>query len=95
MTCLALGSLRLRYRDDWANPKSLPKHESVKVTVRLAQTAYVFAAGSRVALLVASSDHPRILPNPGNMELFGKPFVARNRVLHGPGARSCLKLPVL
>ncbi len=93
--CLSLGSLRCRYRNSFADPQPLPRDEPVKLSVRLAQLAHVFPAGSRIALTITSSDYPRILPHRNRMGLFDEPTVARNRVLHGPAAPSRLILPIV
>lgn len=98
ITCLAMGSLRCRYRNSWSDPQPLEPGEATSVHLQMGHTAYVFPAGSRVCLLITSSDFPRIAPHPNTLEPpFAKtePILARNSVLHGPGTLSCLKLPVV
>ncbi len=60
--------------------------------------AYTFAKGSRVGLVLTSSDFPRIQPHSNTMAApwaKTQPAVARNSIHHGPGAFSCLRLPVV
>ena len=98
VVALTAGSLRCRFRGGWAEPKALEKNEPAEVRVPLAQTAYVFPAGSRVALLVTSSSYPRILPNPNTMEptfSTARAQTATNRVLHDEEHPSALELPVV
>ena len=64
----------------------------------MGQTAYTFAAGSRIGLMIAGSDFPRILPNPNRMSAPWdgvEPVVADNQVLHGPQYLSRLLLPAV
>lgn len=98
VTCLTNGSLRCRYRNSWDRPVPLTPGEATPVTLQLSHLAYVFSAGSRISLTVTSSDFPRILPHSNTMAApwqESDPLVARNTVLHGPDACSCLHLPVL
>lgn len=98
VTCLTLGSLRCRYRDGWTTPVVMPAGEVVSIRVDLGNLAYTFSEGSRVGLIVTSSDFPRIQPHPNTLT---SPWaetgmqVANNRVHHGRGAPSCLHLPVM
>ncbi len=95
--CLSQGSLRCRFRDSWSEPQGLESNTPTKVRLQLGQTAYRFAAGSRIVVSVTSSDFPRILPHPNHLApLFaGDPVVARNSILHGGAFPSCLHLPVV
>ncbi|MDP6778663.1 MAG: CocE/NonD family hydrolase [Candidatus Latescibacteria bacterium] len=98
VTCLTLGSARCRYRDSWAAPKELVKGEVTPIRIRLTQTGYVFPEGSRIGLMVSSSDFPRIESHTNTMApplsgAAGQP--ATNSVHHGPGALSSLRLPIL
>ena len=98
VTCLAIGSLRCRYRNSWSEPQPLVPGEVTAIRLQMGHTAYVFPAGSRVCLLLTSSDFPRILPHPNTIAApwaETKPVVARNSVLHGPETLSRLKLPVI
>jgi len=98
ITCLTLGSLRCRYRNSWRAPQPLQTGEAVAISLQMGHLAYVFPAGSRICLLITSSDFPRILPHPNTLAppwTETKPVVARNSVLHGPGTLSYLKLPVI
>jgi len=96
ITCLTHGSLRCRYRNGWDTSAPLIRGETAVLSLQLGQTAYVFPPGSRVGLIITSSDFPRILPNPNRVtELWSAapPVRARNQVVHGPRTR--LKLPVI
>jgi uncharacterized protein len=98
VTCLTLGSARCRYRGSWAEPKELLKGEVTQIRIRLTQTGYVFPEGSRIGLVISSSDFPRIESHTNTMApplpgTTGQP--AANSVHHGPGALSCLRLPVI
>jgi putative CocE/NonD family hydrolase len=98
ITCLALGSLRCRYRDSWANPKPLTPGNITPIHLQMGHTAYVFPAGSRMCLIITSSDFPRIQPHPNTMASpFSetKPITAINSILHGDTTPSCLKLPIV
>ncbi len=97
VTCLSLGSLRCRFRNNWSAPEPLERNTPTALRVQLGQTAYTFSAGSRIVLTVTSSDFPRILPHPNRIApLFeGDPIVARNSILHGPEFPSRLHLPVI
>ena len=96
--CLTLGSQRCRYRCSWSDPEPLAKDQKTRILVQLGQLAYVFQRGSRIALVLTSSDFPRILPHPNTMAgpwQEGALVVARNSILHGPAIRSRLQLPVI
>jgi putative CocE/NonD family hydrolase len=98
ITCLALGSLRCRYRDSWSNPTPLIPGSVTPIHLQMGHTAYVFPAGSRICLIITSSDFPRIQPHPNTMASpFSetRPVPAHNSVLHGDATQSCLKLPII
>jgi putative CocE/NonD family hydrolase len=97
VTCLTQGQVRTRFRDDPAEPTPLPAGTPVALRLSMGQTAYEFAAGSRIVLLITSSDFPRILPHRNRLApLFeGDAFVATQQVLSGPSTPSCLHLPVI
>ena len=98
VVALTVGSLRCRFRGGWAEPKALEKDEPAELRIPLAQTAFVFPAGSRLALIVTSSSFPRILPNPNTMEptfSTAPAQVAENTVLHDDEHPSALELPVV
>ena len=98
VTCLTLGSLRCRYRDGWDRCVPLEKNEPTPIRVQLGQLAYVFAAGSRIALMITSSSFPRILPHPNTLAptwTERSPQVAVNGVLHDAEHPSRLLLPVI
>ena len=98
IVCLALGSLRCRYRDGWADPRPLAPNAATAVRIDMGHLAYRFSAGARLALTITSSDFPRILPHLNTMAptwTESRPVVARNTILHGPSNQSSLCLPVL
>jgi putative CocE/NonD family hydrolase len=98
VTCLTLGSLRCRYRESWREPAPLDAGTPTRIRLQMGHLAYVFLERSRIALLVTSSDCPRILPHPNTMAptwAESSPQVARQQVFHGPGTLSRLELPVL
>ena len=98
VTCLTIGSLRCRYRKNWAAPQPLVPGDVTRIRLQMGQTAYVFPAGSRVCLLITSSDFPRIFPHPNTLAPAwsnSEPIIARNSVHHGKEHPSCLNLPVV
>ena len=98
VVCLTLGSLRCRYRNGPEAPEPLVPGEMTSIRMHAGHLAYTFPEGSRVGLIVTSSDFPRILPHSNTMAApWAKTqrVVARNSVHHGPGALSCLRLPVV
>jgi len=69
-----------------------------RVTVEMWPTAYRFARGHRVRLLVASGAHPVYARNPGSGEPLGTAttfVVAEQRVYHDAARPSCVTLPVV
>ena len=98
ITALAIGSLRLRYRQGWDRCVPLPKGEPVEVRIRVNNVAYVFPAGSRIGLVVTSSSYPRILPHPNTMAPTWQepsPKAATHEILHDAEHPSRLLLPVV
>jgi putative CocE/NonD family hydrolase len=68
------------------------------VSIELGATAYQFAAGHRIALLVSSSNFPRFDPNPNTGESAfncSQARIAHQTVLHGGAFPSRLDLPVV
>ena len=98
VTGIVYGSFRCRYREGWDRRVPLEHGTPTPLRFRLAHLAYTFPAGSRMALMVTSSDYPRIQAHTNTM---AKPFepaapvVAHTRILHGPGVDSALLLPVV
>lgn len=108
-----MGENRWLDLDDWPVPDAVTQSwylswedESGQLTpgsvtpihLQMGHTAYVFPAGSRICLIITSSDFPRIQPHPNTM---ASPFSetrtipARNSILHGDTTPSCLKLPII
>jgi putative CocE/NonD family hydrolase len=98
VTVLTIGSLRCRYRESWQEPKALEPGAPTRLRINMGNLAYVFPAGSRIALIVTSSSFPRILPHPNTMAPTWRetsPQVARQEVLHTSEHPSSLLLPVV
>lgn len=98
VTCLTVGSLRCRYRESWSDPKPLTPGEATPITIRLGHIGYTFPVGSRISLVITSSDFPRIAPHTNTMAApwqQDQVVTARNSVLHGPDTAACLHLPVI
>ncbi len=96
--CLTIGSLRCRYRDSWADPQPLAPGDITRIRLQMGHIGYVFPAGSRVCLLITSSDFPRISPHSNRLVppwSNTEPIVAHNAVHHGRDNLSCLNLPVI
>ena len=98
VTCIILGSFRCRYREGWDRRVPLEHGRPTPISFRLSQLAYTFAAGSRIALMITSSDFPRIQPHTNTMAkpwTPAAPVTARTHILHGGGFRASLNLPVV
>lgn len=95
--CLTQGQMRCSFRQGPAQHVAMVPHMATELRVPMGQTAYTFAAGSRVVLLVTSSDFPRILPHRNRLgPLWGtEPTIATQRVLRGQTSPSQLQLPVV
>jgi hypothetical protein len=98
ITCLTVGSLRCRYRYSWSDPKPLAPGEPAAIRIRMGQTGYRFPEGSRIGLMITSSDFPRILPHLNRM---AGPWsgveacTARNSVMHGTAHPTRIQIPVI
>ena len=97
VTCITVGSFRCRYRDGYDQRVPIPPDTPISVRLHLSQLAYVFPVGSRIALMITSSDFPRIQPHTNTMAkpwTAVDPVIAHTRILHGPGITCALNLPV-
>jgi putative CocE/NonD family hydrolase len=95
---LTEGILRLRYRDDPANPKMLEPGVPVRITVELFPTANLFKAGHRIRLDIASSEFPHYDVNSQTGEPEGawrRMQVATNTLFVDASRPSHLVLPVV
>lgn len=99
---LTVGSLRLRYRKSFSQPMEIVPGQVEHISLRFQPTAYEFAAGERIHLLVTSSDYPRILPHTNTYastyeQLSGhvQPQKARVSIHHDNNQGSRLRLPVV
>lgn len=89
------GMLRCRYRNDFSHPEKMSDGETYRLTIRLPDTANLFAAGHRIRLDISSSNFPRcdVNPNTGGPVMGDRTSrVARNTVHLGG---STLQLSVL
>ena len=97
VTCIVVGSFRCSYREGWDKRVPLEHGSPTRLQLRLGQLAYKYPAGSRIALIITSSDFPRIQPHTNTM---AKPWteveqvIAHTQILHGPGIKASLNLPV-
>lgn len=97
VTCLTVGSFRCRYRNGWDKRVPLAHNTPTTLDIHLSQLAYTFPRNSRIALMITSSDFPRIQPHTNTMAKPWEPVepvVSRTQVLHGNNIASRLWLPV-
>ena len=80
------GMLNATRRESFREPKPLTPGEIYELEIQLDCTAWIFAAGHRIRLSIASADWPNVWPTPQ---------VATNHVYWGPGHPSHLILPVV
>lgn len=95
---LAHGALRLRYRDDPADPRPLPAGQPVRVRVAMFPTANLFRSGHRIRLDIAASNFPHFDVNPQSFEPEGAGFAPRpavHRVFCDAARPSRVVLPVV
>ncbi len=98
VTCITVGSFRCRYRNGYDQRVPLQPGTPTGIRLHLSQLAYVFPIGSRIALMITSSDYPRIQPHTNTMAkpwTAVDPVIAHTRILHGPGITCSLSLPVV
>jgi putative CocE/NonD family hydrolase len=94
---LADGKARALHRAGYGNPSPLPPDEVVALTVELGPTGYLFEAGMRVRVQIASSAFPHWARNLQTGKPLGEDavgVVARNSVFHDEMHPSYLELPV-
>jgi uncharacterized protein len=92
VTVLTNGSMRARFRESWSEPVPLTPGEPTELCIDLGRMGYRFPVGSRMALILTSSEFPRILPHTNRYESTldmatrggPEPIVAHTRILHGP-----------
>lgn len=92
------GILRLRYRDDWANPSLLEPGRRYVVTVALLPVAARFGRGHRIRLDLSGSNFPKFDVNPQTGEPEGRAGgrrIAHTRLFFGADGPARLTLPVL
>ena len=80
------GILNATHRDSHESPERLEPGSVYVLEFELDAVSYVFAAGHRIRLLVASSDFPFVWPTP---------YPAVNTVYHGAGTQSRIELPIV
>ena len=92
------GIQRMRYRLSLCKPVYVKRNQAYQISVDTGVTSYVFAAGHRIRLEVASSNFPRF---DRNLNLVGpnadgsKMVKARQMVFHQKGYPSAIILPVI
>ncbi|UGY94142.1 CocE/NonD family hydrolase [Streptomyces gobiensis] len=92
------GALRTRYREGFDAEKLLTPSVAESCTVDLGHTAWRFAAGHRIRLLVTSSNFPHLDRNLNTGRPVGKSteaVLAQQSVFHDAARQSRLELPVL
>ena len=92
------GILRLRYAEDWSEPRLRRPGEIVKIKLTLFPTANLFLRGHRIRLDVSSSNFPKFDVNPNTGEPDGRARrkrVAVNTVYVDAGRPSHVILPIL
>lgn len=95
---LTLGSLRCRYRGGWERYIEMPQGKPVKLRIQMGYLAYVFPKHSRIALIITSSEYPRILPHPNTLSPTwqeSSPICATQEILHDANYPSHLLLPLI
>ena len=80
------GMLNASHRNSSQSPEKLEPSAVYELEFDLSAVSYVFAAGHRIRLLVASSDFPFVWPTP---------YAAVNTVYHGAETQSRIELPVV
>ena len=83
---VAKGMLNATRRDSLTDPEPLTPGQVYEIEVEIDTTAWVFPAGHRIRLAIASADWPNVWPTP-------EP--ATNRVLRGEARPSRLVLPTV
>lgn len=82
------GMLRCRFRDDPARPAAMRPGEIYPLTIRMPDTANLFAAGHRLRLDVSSSNFPRcdVNPNTGEPVMGARTFDVARNTIHTEGS---------
>ena len=80
---MAVGHLRLRYRESLSQPKPLEPNQPCEVMVDCWSTSVVFNTGHRVRVVVSSSNYPHFDLNPGTGEIWkdGGAFVKQTNTI--------------
>jgi putative CocE/NonD family hydrolase len=92
------GILRASYRDSQEERSLLEPDTVERYEIDMWATSIVFSAGSRLRVLLTSSDFPRYDRNPNTGELgveATSSVAATQRIFHEVGHRSHLRLPVM
>lgn len=97
---VAEGILRARFRNSLSNPEPLEPDEVYELTIDLAATSNVFAAGHRLQFYVASSDFPQYDRNPNTGQDLGTAThadftTATQTIYHDRERPSHVTLPVI
>ncbi len=91
------GILRLRYAEDWSNPRMRTPGEVTRIRITLFPTANLFLRGHRIRLDISSSNFPKfdVNPNTGADGPARHRRIAHNSVYLDAGRPSRLTLPIL
>ena len=92
------GIRRLRYRNSFDQPDSLPPGEVAQVTIDLWSTSLIFNQGHCLRVAVSSSNYPRFSANPNTAaptDEGAEKRSARNTVHLGGDRASHIVLPVV
>ncbi|WP_405168105.1 CocE/NonD family hydrolase [Nocardia sp. NBC_01499] len=65
------GIVRAVYRDSLTAPTPLVPGQPYLFTIKVWPTSYLFKAGDRICIAIASSDYPQYAPNPNTGDPFG------------------------
>ncbi|EDQ84487.1 uncharacterized protein MONBRDRAFT_39252 [Monosiga brevicollis MX1] len=90
---------RMRWRNGpEQNAAPMEAGEIYEITIDLWPTAYIFAKGHRLRLVVSSSNYPRFSANPNNglpLDQSGPILAANNTIYFGGDTPSAVELPVV
>jgi putative CocE/NonD family hydrolase len=86
---VTLGNLKgtfRTYKGQFAEQTPIPTGQVVQYDIEGKPTSYLFKAGHRIAVMIESSDSPRLFPNPNP---------AMVTILHSPQYPSEITLPII
>lgn len=95
------NAIRMRWREDGAQPVMMTRGEVYEVSINLWNTSYALAPGHALRVSVSSSNYPRFSVNPNNGLLLadpaypGKNITATNVLHHSTRYPSRVTLPIV